>query len=70
MEADIRHNWSVEQVKTLFALPFNDLLFHAPVMADFGFHDRLSKMGLDLASLWRASMLSIKTSANALTSDH
>ncbi len=29
MEAEIRHNWSVEQVKTLFALPFNDLLFQA-----------------------------------------
>lgn len=29
MEAEIHHNWSVEQVKTLFALPFNDLLFQA-----------------------------------------
>ena len=29
MEAEIRHNWSMEQVKTLFALPFNDLLFQA-----------------------------------------
>ena len=29
MEAEIRHNWSVEQVKTPFALPFNDLLFQA-----------------------------------------
>ena len=29
MEAEIRHNWSVEQVKTLFALSFNDLLFQA-----------------------------------------
>lgn len=29
MEAEIRHNWSVEQVKSLFALPFNDLLFQA-----------------------------------------
>ena len=29
MEAEIRHNWSVEQVKNLFALPFNDLLFQA-----------------------------------------
>ena len=29
MEAEIRHIWSVEQVKTLFASPFNDLLFQA-----------------------------------------
>lgn len=29
MKATIRHNWTSQEVEALFALPFNDLLFHA-----------------------------------------
>ena len=36
--ADIRHDWTLEEVQALFALPFNDLLFQAQTVHR-QFHD-------------------------------
>ena len=27
--AEIRHDWSLDEIRALFALPFNDLMFRA-----------------------------------------
>ena len=54
MEAQIRHNWSVEQVSALFALPFNDLLFQA---------QSVHRQHFDANEVQVSTLLSIKTGA-------
>ncbi|MFB0953327.1 MAG: biotin synthase, partial [Aeromonadaceae bacterium] len=54
MEAHIRHNWSVEQVSALFALPFNDLLFQA---------QSVHRQHFDANEVQVSTLLSIKTGA-------
>src|SRR5574344_1627928 len=54
MEAHIRHNWSVEQVSALFALPFNDLLFQA---------QSVPRQHFDANEVQVSTLLSIKTGA-------
>ncbi|MGA9852872.1 MAG: biotin synthase BioB [Gammaproteobacteria bacterium] len=52
--SDIRHDWSLEEVWTLFALPFNDLLFRAHTA-----HRRY----FDPNAVQISTLLSIKTGA-------
>lgn len=49
---DIRHNWNIEEVKSLFSLPFNDLLYKAASM-----HRRY----FDPNQVQLSTLLSIKT---------
>ena len=51
---EIRHNWSLQEVEALFALPFNDLLFEAQTM-----HRRY----FDPNQVQVSTLLSIKTGA-------
>ena len=53
-QGDIRHDWSREEVETLFALPFNDLLFRA-----HSIHRRY----FDPNQVQVSTLLSIKTGA-------
>ncbi len=52
--ADIRHDWTREEVETLFALPFNDLLFRA---------HSLHRTYFDPNQVQVSTLLSIKTGA-------
>ena len=52
--ADIRHDWTREEVEALFALPFNDLLFHA---------HSLHRRYFDPNKVQVSTLLSIKTGA-------
>ena len=49
---EIRHNWRFNEVETLFALPFNDLVFHAQTV-----HRRY----FDPNEVQVSTLLSIKT---------
>ena len=51
---EIRHNWRIEEVETLFALPFNDLVFRAQTV-----HRRY----FDPNEVQISTLLSIKTGA-------
>ncbi|MDJ0881443.1 MAG: biotin synthase BioB [Gammaproteobacteria bacterium] len=53
-ESALRHDWSLEQIKTLFALPFNDLMFQAQTV---------HRQFFDANSVQISSLLSIKTGA-------
>ena len=53
-QGDIRHDWSRQEVETLFALPFNDLLFRA-----HSIHRRY----FDPNQVQVSTLLSIKTGA-------
>ncbi|PID43196.1 MAG: biotin synthase BioB [Proteobacteria bacterium] len=50
----IRHDWSVEEVKTLFSLPFNDLMFRAQTV---------HRAHFDPNAVQVSTLLSIKTGA-------
>ena len=50
--ADVRHDWSVEEVEALFALPFNDLLFQAQTA---------HRANFDPNAVQLSTLLSIKT---------
>jgi len=52
--ADLRHDWTQDEVQALFALPFNDLLFRAQ-----GLHRRY----FDANTVQLSTLLSIKTGA-------
>lgn len=54
MEFPIRHDWTVDQVKALFALPFNDLLFTA---------QQVHRQHFDANAVQVSTLLSIKTGA-------
>ncbi|AZZ90814.1 biotin synthase BioB [Hahella sp. KA22] len=54
MQSPIRHDWSLEEVEALFALPFNDLLFQAQVM---------HRQNFDPNEVQVSTLLSIKTGA-------
>jgi biotin synthase len=49
---DLRHDWSVEEVEALFALPFNDLIFRAQSM---------HRQRFDANEVQMSTLLSIKT---------
>ncbi|MCL7940838.1 biotin synthase BioB [Halomonas sp. ATCH28] len=51
---EIRHDWTVEEIEALFALPFNDLLFHA---------QRVHRAHFDPNAVQVSTLLSIKTGA-------
>jgi biotin synthase len=51
---DIRHNWTLNEIKALFAMPFNDLLFQAQT---------LHRKYFDPNAVQISSLLSIKTGA-------
>src|SRR5687768_3667915 len=51
---DLRHDWTADEVRALFALPFNDLLFRA-----HGVHRR----SFDANRVQLSTLLSIKTGA-------
>ena len=53
-EITLRHDWSLDQIKSLFALPFNDLLFQAQTV---------HRQFFDPNSVQISSLLSIKTGA-------
>ena len=50
----LRHDWTREQVRALFALPFNDLLFQAHTV---------HRANFDANAVQRSQLLSIKTGA-------
>ncbi len=50
--ADVRHDWSVEEVEALFALPFNDLIFRA---------QSVHRQRFDANEVQMSTLLSIKT---------
>lgn len=52
--AEIRHNWSAQEVKALFELPFNDLLFKA---------QSIHRMHFNPNEVQVSTLLSIKTGA-------
>lgn len=54
MKADIRHDWSLEDIEALFELPFNDLLFRA---------HSLHRQHFDPNAVQVSTLLSIKTGA-------
>jgi biotin synthase len=54
IEAEIRHDWTREQVQALFALPFNDLLFRAHT---------LHRQHFEPNTVQLSTLLSIKTGA-------
>lgn len=49
-----RHDWSLEEIEALFALPFNDLLFHA---------QQVHRAHFDANAVQVSTLLSIKTGA-------
>ena len=51
---EIRTDWNLDEVEALFALPFNDLLFHA---------QRVHRQYFDPNSVQVSTLLSIKTGA-------
>ena len=51
---DVRTDWTLEEARTLFALPFNDLLFHA---------QRVHRRHFDPNRVQVSTLLSIKTGA-------
>ncbi|MCK5666684.1 MAG: biotin synthase BioB, partial [Thiotrichaceae bacterium] len=53
-ETTLRHDWSLAEIKTLFELPFNDLLFQAHTV---------HRQNFDPNSVQISSLLSIKTGA-------
>ena len=53
-ETTLRHDWSLAEIKTLFDLPFNDLLFQAQTV---------HRQNFDPNSVQISSLLSIKTGA-------
>ncbi len=53
-ETNLRHDWPLEEIKTLFELPFNDLLFRA---------QSIHRQHFDPNSVQISSLLSIKTGA-------
>ena len=52
MDADIRHDWTKDEVRALFALPFNDLTFRAQT---------LHRTYFDAREVQISTLLSIKT---------
>jgi len=50
----IRHDWSIEEINTLFELPFNDLLFNA---------HRVHRENFDPNTIQVSTLLSVKTGA-------
>lgn len=54
MHADIRHDWTIEEVNKLFTLPFNDLLFQAQTV---------HRQYFDPNQVQVSTLLSIKTGA-------
>jgi len=52
MDADIRHDWTKDEVRALFALPFNDLIFRA---------QSLHRKYFDAREVQISTLLSIKT---------
>jgi biotin synthase len=50
----VRNDWSLEEARALFALPFNDLLFHA---------QRVHRLSFDPNRVQVSTLLSIKTGA-------
>ncbi len=53
-EAPVRHDWTLEEIEALFALPFNDLLFRA---------QRVHRAHFDPNAVQVSTLLSIKTGA-------
>lgn len=53
-DPDVRHDWSLDQVRALFALPFNDLLFRS---------HSLHRRHFDPNAVQVSTLLSIKTGA-------
>ena len=51
---EVRHDWTVEEIEALFALPFNDLLFHA---------QHVHRAHFDPNAVQVSTLLSIKTGA-------
>lgn len=56
MSATVRHNWTLEQVNALYALPFNDLLFQA---------QSVHRQHFNANEVQISTLLSIKTGACA-----
>ena len=54
--AEIRHDWSLDEIRALFALPFNDLMFRAQT---------LHREHFDPNQVQVSTLLSIKTGACA-----
>ena len=54
MQAEIRHNWTVEEVRALFELPFNELLFQA---------QQVHRQHFNPNEVQVSTLLSIKTGA-------
>ena len=54
IDTTLRHDWSLPEIKTLFDLPFNDLLFKAQTV---------HRQNFDPNSVQISSLLSIKTGA-------
>ena len=54
--AEIRHDWSLDEIRALFALPFNDLLFRA---------QSVHRAHFDPNQVQVSTLLSIKTGACA-----
>ena len=52
MQADPRHDWSVDEIEALFALPFNDLIFRA---------QQVHRRHFDPNAVQLSTLLSIKT---------
>ncbi|EPC03545.1 biotin synthase [Litchfieldella anticariensis FP35 = DSM 16096] len=52
--AEPRHDWSLSEIEALFALPFNDLLFHA---------QQVHRQHFDANAVQVSTLLSIKTGA-------
>ena len=50
----LRHDWSLDEIRTLFDLPFNDLLFQAQTV---------HRQNFDPNSVQISSLMSIKTGA-------
>ena len=50
--ATVRHNWTIEEVNQLFAMPFNDLLFQAQT---------IHRQHFDPNHVQVSTLLSIKT---------
>src|SRR5690606_4142804 len=54
MSAVIRHDWQLNEIEALFALSFNDLLFHA---------QQVHRQNFDANAVQVSTLLSIKTGA-------
>ena len=54
--AEIRHDWSLDEIRALFALPFNDLLFRAQTV---------HRAHFDPNQVQDSTLLSVKTGACA-----